>query len=110
MSLGDQAQARVPDEQLVCHFVETHDPGCFAELFVRHRKRIYFACRAFFQYGSAAEDATQETFLRAYRNMHRFQEGNFGAWLMQIARNVCIDEWRRQRSLCVSGDEPGSRP
>lgn len=97
MSVGVQTRPEVPDEQLVRRFVETHDAACFAELFARHRKRIYFACRAFFENGNAAEDATQETFLRAFQNIHRFQEGNFCAWLMRIAKNVCIDQWRKQR-------------
>ncbi len=97
MESGAQKAQVVSDEQIVRQFVESHDAACFAELFARHRKRIYFACRAFFENGSAAEDATQETFLRAFQNVHRFQEGNFCAWLMRIAKNVCIDQWRKQR-------------
>jgi RNA polymerase sigma-70 factor, ECF subfamily len=97
MSVGVQAQPDVPDEELARRFVEANDSACFAELFARHRRRIYFSCRAFFENGSAAEDATQETFLRAYQNMHRFQGGNLCAWLMRIAKNVCIDQWRKQR-------------
>ncbi|MFZ3264342.1 MAG: sigma-70 family RNA polymerase sigma factor [Terriglobales bacterium] len=97
MSMGVQARAEVGDEELVRRFMETHDTDCFAELFARHRKRIYFACWAFFENASRAEDATQETFLRAYQNLHRFREGNFCAWLQRIAKNVCIDVWRKQR-------------
>lgn len=97
MSMGTQGRPEVEDDLLVRRFVETHDVDCFADLFTRHRKRIYSACRAFFEYGSAAEDATQETFLRAYQNMHRFHEGSFCAWLLRIARNVCIDQWRKLR-------------
>jgi RNA polymerase sigma-70 factor (ECF subfamily) len=97
MESGAQKAQVISDEQIVRQFVESRDAACFAELFARHRKRIYFACRAFFENGSAAEDATQETFLRAFQNIHRFQEGNFCAWLMRIAKNVCIDQWRKQR-------------
>ncbi|MFZ0794848.1 MAG: RNA polymerase sigma factor [Candidatus Korobacteraceae bacterium] len=97
MDSGAQKAQVIPDEQIVRQFAETGDPACFAELFARHRKRIYFACRAFFENGSAAEDATQETFLRAFQNIRRFQEGNFCAWLMRIAKNVCIDQWRKRR-------------
>jgi RNA polymerase sigma factor (sigma-70 family) len=97
MSIGGQSLNAVPDEELVRQFQRSGDGECFAELFRRYRKRIYLACKGFFASGAAAEDATQETFLRAYRNMHRFFEGNFGAWLAHIARNVCIDQWRKQR-------------
>ncbi|MGA3053320.1 MAG: sigma-70 family RNA polymerase sigma factor [Candidatus Korobacteraceae bacterium] len=104
MESGAQKAADISDEHVVRQFVETHDTACFAELFARHRKRIYFACRGFFENGSAAEDATQETFLRAFQNMDRFQDGNFCAWLMRIAKNVCIDQWRKQRPE-VGADE-----
>jgi RNA polymerase sigma-70 factor, ECF subfamily len=97
MSVGGQFGRDVPDEELVCRFQKNGDTACFSELFLRHRKRIYLACRGFFSDGSAAEDATQETFLRAYQNMHRFREGNFCGWLMRIAKNVCIDQWRKRR-------------
>jgi RNA polymerase sigma-70 factor (ECF subfamily) len=64
---------------------------------MRHRKNIYFSCRRFFGEARAAEDATQETFLRAWRNMGAFQGGDFSSWLMRIARNICIDEFRKNR-------------
>ena len=64
---------------------------------MRHRKKVYFACKGFFSEAQRAEDATQETFLRAYGKIRSFQGGDFAAWLTRIARNVCIDEWRRGR-------------
>jgi len=57
----------LPDEEIIRRFQETGDGECFAELFVRYRKQVYCACRGFFNDGAAAEDATQETFLRIYR-------------------------------------------
>jgi RNA polymerase sigma factor (sigma-70 family) len=83
------------DEECVRGFREAGDNQCFAELFVRHRMKIFFACRRFFSDTQRAEDATQEAFLRAYRRIQTFQGGDFVGWLVQIARNVCIDEWRR---------------
>jgi len=97
MASGTQNAPAISDEMLARQFVEKHDASCFEELFVRHRRRIYFACRSFFESVGLAEDATQETFLRAYKNMHTFQGGSFCGWLMRIAKNVCIDEWRKRR-------------
>jgi len=97
MSEAAQSRTDVGDELLIQRFLEAHDRDSFAQLFLLYRKRVYSACRVFFENGSLAEDATQETFLRAYQNMHRFSGGNFCAWLMRIARNVCIDQWRKQR-------------
>jgi len=98
MPKGAQTRKEVADEDFALRFKTSGDPQCFAELFVRHRKKVYFACRAFFSDSDAAEDATQQAFLRAYQSMDRFLGGNFGGWLMRIARNVCIDMWRKRQS------------
>jgi RNA polymerase sigma-70 factor, ECF subfamily len=86
------------DDELIGRYRATQDAGCFAELFARYRKRIYFACRRFYSEGGAAEDATQDTFLRAYQNLDKYGGGDFCGWLMRIARNVCIDQWRKRKT------------
>lgn len=97
--MGSRAQIAptVPDEEIVRTFQETRSNDCFVEIFARYRKKVFFACRGFYADWSGAEDATQETFLRVYQNIQQFQGGNFAGWLMQIARNVCIDAWRKRR-------------
>ena len=97
MTSRPQTSAGLADDEIVRRFQETHENEWFAELFERHRKKVYFACRGFFSDGGAAEDATQEAFLRAYQNMHHFIGGDFCGWLIRIAKNVCIDQWRKQK-------------
>jgi RNA polymerase sigma-70 factor (ECF subfamily) len=87
----------LPDEELAQRAGQAGDNESFAELFARYRMKVFYACRGFFSNSQAAEDATQETFLRAYRSIGGFRQGYFSAWLMSIAKNVCIDEWRRCR-------------
>lgn len=46
---------------------------------------------------ASAEDLVQETFLRAFRNFHRFEPGsNFRAWIFTILTNTYINEYRRR--------------
>jgi RNA polymerase sigma-70 factor (ECF subfamily) len=97
MASSAQTAPAIPDEEIVRRFQETGSSDCFAELFARYRKRVFLACRGFFADSAGAEDATQETFLRTYQNMHTFQGGNFSGWLMRITKNVCIDQWRKRR-------------
>jgi RNA polymerase sigma-70 factor (ECF subfamily) len=99
MSSKAQTAPAISDEEIVRLFQETGSSDYFAELFARHRKRVYMACRSFFADSAAAEDATQETFLRIYQKIHTFQGGNFLGWLLRIAKNVCIDQWRKGRAV-----------
>jgi RNA polymerase sigma-70 factor (ECF subfamily) len=85
------------DEELAQRAAQAGGNEYFAELFARYRRKVFYACQGFFSDSQAAEDATQETFLRAYRNIRGFHQGDFSGWLMRIAKNVCIDEWRRRR-------------
>lgn len=105
MPSSAQVAPAIPDEELVRRFQEAGGNDCFAELFARHRRRVYMACRGFLSDSATAEDATQETFVRIYRKVRSFQGGDFSGWLMRIAKNVCIDEWRRRRSEGVVDSE-----
>jgi RNA polymerase sigma-70 factor, ECF subfamily len=98
------AQIPVSDEEVVRHFRETGEQAWFAEIFARHGKKVYFACRGFSWDPAAAEDATQETFLRAYEKIHQFQGGDLCGWLMRIAKNICIDHWRKRRPDAVADE------
>jgi len=81
--------------------VEQHkkgDTSAFDEIVRRHAPRLLSHARMRLGDRQAAEDAVQETFLRAYRAMPRF-DGDFHlqAWLHRICTNVCYDELDRRR-------------
>lgn len=46
---------------------------------------------------SSASDATQDTFITAFRKLDSFRGGNFKAWLSRIATNTCYDELRKRK-------------
>jgi RNA polymerase sigma-70 factor (ECF subfamily) len=104
MSLGARTPSDLPDEEVVRLFQSSGDPHWFGELYGRYRRRVYCSCRGFFRDGAAAEDATQDTFIRAFQNIRSFEGGNFGGWLMRIAKNVCIDHWRKRRPEADADD------
>jgi RNA polymerase sigma-70 factor, ECF subfamily len=43
-----------------------------------------------------AEDATQDSFISAYRHLDSYRGGSFKAWVMRMVTNTCYDELRRQ--------------
>jgi RNA polymerase sigma-70 factor (ECF subfamily) len=68
-------------------------PDLTTDALERHRPALTRLCRRMLGSGPVAEDAVQETLLRAWRAGHRFEgRAPLAAWLFRIARNVCLDE------------------
>ena len=71
----------------------------FEELAQRHRRELHVHCYRMLASFDEAEDAVQETFLRAWRARESFGgSGQFRAWLYRIATNVCLDVLRSRKS------------
>ncbi len=85
-----------------------NDHDAFAELVYLYQDPVYNLCYRMLGEAGEAEDATQEAFLRAYKNLRRYDsKRSFKTWLMSIASNHCIDRWRKRRMQLVSlDDEP----
>lgn len=45
----------------------------------------------------SANDAVQDAFIKAYRNLSGFKNGSFRAWILRIVTNICYDELRRRK-------------
>ncbi len=91
------------------------DLAAFNLLVEHYQRPLYNLCRRMLASSEAAEDATQEAFIAAYRAIDRFRGGagapgrsaGFRAWLFRIGVNACYDELRRRRSRpATSLDEP----
>ena len=67
----------------------------FDTLVRRHRRELHVHCYRMLASFDEAEDAVQETFLRAWANRERFEGASLlRAWLYRIATNVCLDTIR----------------
>jgi RNA polymerase sigma-70 factor (ECF subfamily) len=81
-----------------------------------HRSWLLRRCRALLGDPGAAEDAVQETFLRAWAACHTFDPTagpTLATWLGTIARNVAVDALRARAvrpRLAVEADERDDRP
>ncbi|HVN53552.1 MAG TPA: sigma-70 family RNA polymerase sigma factor [Anaerolineaceae bacterium] len=67
----------------------------FNELVLTYQDRVYNLAYSILGTHEAAEDATQEAFLSAYRKISIFKTGPFMAWMYRITVNACYDELRR---------------
>jgi len=97
----------LPDAELVS-LAKNGSLDAFNSLVDRHQAHVYGLCRRMLGQPEPAEDATQETFLAAFRGLHGFKEGNFQGWLLRIAANQCRDEYRRRsRRIATATLTPG---
>jgi RNA polymerase sigma factor (sigma-70 family) len=85
------------DHQLVSA-VRRGDDRAFEQLYARYQRRIAaYVCGMVKDYGRA-EDITQEVFVSALRRMRQTERPiAFKPWIYEIAKNACIDAYRRSR-------------
>jgi RNA polymerase sigma-70 factor (ECF subfamily) len=83
------------------------DQEAFGELVLRYERDVFNLTYRMLGNRGEAEDAAQETFLRAYANLDRYDPArSFKTWLLSIASNHCIDRIRRRRLTWLSLEEP----
>lgn len=86
------------------------DDEAFTNLVETYQKPVYNLCYRMLGEPEAAEDAAQETFLKVYQNLARYdRQRSFATWLLSIAAHHCIDKLRRRRfnSFSIDEDEEG---
>lgn len=61
-----------------------------------YQKKVFLLAYSYLRNREDALDVVQETFLRLFQKAHMFQKGkNFQNWLLQIAKNICVDFHRK---------------
>ena len=95
----------LPDDRLV-ELARAKDLNAFEALMRRHNRRLFRVTRGVLRNNESAEDAVQETYLRAFTRLGSYSPtGKFGAWLMRVALNEALMMRRRERGDTVSLDE-----
>lgn len=74
------------------------DAQAFADLVEAHQAAVYNLCYRMLSDPYEAEDAAQETFIRAYTGIKSYdQNRSFSTWILSIAAHYCIDQLRKKR-------------
>jgi RNA polymerase sigma-70 factor, ECF subfamily len=87
--------------------VKAGDGDAYRALVERHSRSVFRLAYRMTGNEQDAEDVVQETFLRAYRQLHRYEaRASFGTWLYRIASNYSLDLMRsRSRHPQVAMEE-----
>ncbi len=82
------------------------DDEAFTRLVEAYQRPVYSLCYRMLGDRQDAEDAAQETFLRAYQHLRRYDgKRPFATWLLSIAAHYCIDGLRRRKYSVASLDD-----
>ena len=107
----DATPAPADDEAAHLRRALAGDLDAFNRLVELHQRSVFNLCLRMVGTPASAEDACQDAFIAAFRNIASFRGGNFRPWLMRIAANACTDELRRRArrpTLSLDAPPPGS--
>ncbi|HUX35562.1 MAG TPA: sigma-70 family RNA polymerase sigma factor [Candidatus Paceibacterota bacterium] len=96
------------DKELIENYLGG-DEAAFKELVSRHMNNVYKFTYRYFNDRDKAEDATQETFVKAWKNIKKFDtDKKFITWLFAIAKNTCLDIIKKKAPTTFSKIEAES--
>jgi RNA polymerase sigma-70 factor (ECF subfamily) len=88
------------NEQAAIQLAQEGNPDAFQHLFNENRNKIFSLAYQYAKNAEDAEDILQETFIKAYYSIDKFQpqrETTFSAWLYRIGINCSIDHLRKNK-------------
>ena len=94
------------EEQAWVQDAQQGSDEAFTKLVETYQTPVFNLCYRMLGEPDLAEDAAQETFLRAFQHLHRYdQKRPFATWLLSIAAHYCIDKLRRRKFSMFSMDQ-----
>ena len=82
------------------------DLEAFNTLVLKYQDLVYNHAYALLGNHHAAEDATQESFIKAFKNLNNFRGDSFRAWILRITTNTCYDELRKSKRVTLTALYP----
>jgi len=78
------------------------DEKAFAYIYNETKNGVFAVIIAIVKDQYATEDLMQETYIKMLTNLNQYKKGrNFNAWIVQIAKNLAIDYYRKNKNLLV---------
>jgi RNA polymerase sigma-70 factor (ECF subfamily) len=93
------------EDEIIKH-VQTGQSDAFALIVEDYQKPVFNLCYRMLGDTFEAEDAAQETFIRALKSIKRYDAKRaFSTWLLSIAAHYCIDQLRKRKGRNISIEE-----
>ncbi len=104
-------RARIGElDQSVIELAQRGNTNAFAQIVQRYQTPVYNLAYRMLGDAAEAEDAAQETFLRAYAQFKGYRrDQKFASWLLSIAAHYCIDRLRRRKFQWLSLDDENAQ-
>jgi RNA polymerase sigma-70 factor (ECF subfamily) len=100
------ASTKNPEEAVWLEQAMAGDDEAFGRVVQAFQGPVYNVCYRMLEDPAEAEDAAQETFMKAYRNLSGYDpKRKFINWILAIASNHCVDRLRKRRLQLVSLQE-----
>lgn len=88
----------VPDEEKVIDAIVNGDANSFSLIVDAYKNMVYTLCIQLMKDSMIAEEIAQDSFLKAYKNLHSFKgESKFSTWLYKISYNTCLSALRKKK-------------
>jgi RNA polymerase sigma-70 factor (ECF subfamily) len=94
------------DEAGLIRDAQKGDLTAFNRLVLVYQDMVYNQAYRMMGEAESAEDATQDAFISAYKNIRSYRGGSFKSWLLRIVTNACYDELRRRKRRPTQPLEP----
>ncbi|WP_353101931.1 RNA polymerase sigma factor [Myroides odoratus] len=92
MDVQSQNFVSMTDEELVQFIIHNGNTSLFGILYDRYGQKVYQKCLGFAESRDAAEDLTQDVFVKLYLNLKSFRgESKFSTWLYSFTYNHCVN-------------------
>jgi RNA polymerase sigma-70 factor, ECF subfamily len=109
LECGAREQSECADLALL-RAAQAGDRAALERLIAQYQRPLFGLCYGILPHAEDAEDAVQETFLRALRGLADFREqASFRTWLYRIAINLCLNRKRAHRPAEPWDEEGHSR-
>jgi len=98
----EASEANQPSDEALMAELQAGRESALAELVRRYQQDIFRFCLHYLKEVEAAKELSQETFLRVFTSCGRFDvERKFRPWVLCIARNLCLNELKRKKTVSM---------